>query len=45
MVFVLCVLAMLIARRFVGPIRRLRAGAEEISAGNYEVTIPVTSHD
>jgi class 3 adenylate cyclase len=45
MVFVICVLAMLIAQRFVGPIRRLRAGAEEISAGHYDVSIPVTTHD
>ena len=45
LVFVLCVLAMLIAHVFVQPIRRLRAGAEEISAGNYEVTMPVTSRD
>jgi class 3 adenylate cyclase len=45
MVFVLCVLAMLIAQVFVRPIRRLQAGAEEISAGNYDVTIPVTSRD
>jgi len=44
-VFVICVLAMLIAQVFVGPIRRLRAGAEEISAGNYDVTIPVTTRD
>jgi class 3 adenylate cyclase len=45
MVFVICVLSMLIAQVFVGPIRRLRAGAEEISAGNYDVTIPVTTRD
>ncbi|HXS85905.1 MAG TPA: adenylate/guanylate cyclase domain-containing protein [Mycobacterium sp.] len=45
LVFVLCVLAMLIAQRFVGPIRRLRAGAEEISAGHYDIAIPVTTHD
>ena len=45
MVFALCVLAMLIAQRFVRPVRRLQAGAEEISAGHYEVSIPVTSHD
>ncbi|WP_414688918.1 adenylate/guanylate cyclase domain-containing protein [Mycobacterium sp.] len=45
MVFVLCVLAMLIAQAFVRPIRRLQAGAEEISAGNYDVAIPVTSRD
>ncbi|MCV7332564.1 HAMP domain-containing protein [Mycobacterium cookii] len=45
MVFVICVLAMLIAQAFVGPIRRLRAGTEEISAGNYDVAIPVTTRD
>ena len=45
MVFLICVLAMLIAQVFVAPIRRLRAGAEEISAGNYDVTIPVTTRD
>ncbi|WIM89467.1 adenylate/guanylate cyclase domain-containing protein [Candidatus Mycobacterium wuenschmannii] len=45
MVFALCLLAMLIAQRFVRPIRRLRAGAEEISSGNYAVAIPLTSHD
>jgi class 3 adenylate cyclase len=45
LVFILCVLSMLIALRFVGPIRRLRAGAEEISAGNYNVSIPVTTDD
>jgi class 3 adenylate cyclase len=45
MVFALCVLAMLIAQVFVRPIRRLQAGAEDISAGNYDVVIPVTSRD
>src|SRR6185312_2112997 len=45
MVFVICVAALLVAQMFVRPIRRLRAGAEEISAGNYDVAIPVTSHD
>ena len=44
-VFVICVLGMLIAQIFVRPIRRLQAGAEEISAGNYDVSIPVTSRD
>lgn len=44
-VLLICVLAMLIAQVFVGPIRRLRAGAEEISAGNYDVKIPVTTRD
>jgi class 3 adenylate cyclase len=45
MVFAICVLAMLIAQVFVRPVRRLQAGAEKISAGNYDVTIPVTSRD
>jgi class 3 adenylate cyclase len=45
MVFVICVLAMLVAQVFVRPLRRLQAGAEEISAGNYDVAIPVTSRD
>jgi class 3 adenylate cyclase len=45
MVLVLCVLAMLIAQAFVRPIRRLQAGAEKISAGNYDVAIPITSRD
>ena len=45
MVFVICVLAMLVAQVFVRPLRRLQAGAEEISGGNYDVAIPVTSRD
>ena len=45
LVFVICVVAMLIARLFVGPVRRLQAGAQAISAGNYDVTIPVTTRD
>lgn len=45
LVFALCVLAMLIAQRFVGPLRRLRAGAEEISAGHYDISIPITTRD
>jgi class 3 adenylate cyclase len=36
---------MLVAQVFVRPLRRLQAGAEEISAGNYDVAIPVTSRD
>jgi class 3 adenylate cyclase len=45
MVFVICVAAMLVAQVFVRPLRRLQTGAQEISAGNYHVTIPVTSRD
>ena len=45
LVFVICVAAMLIAQTFVRPIRRLQAGAQAISAGNYDVSMPVTSRD
>ncbi|WP_246398799.1 adenylate/guanylate cyclase domain-containing protein [Mycobacterium vicinigordonae] len=45
MVFVICVAALLVAQTFVRPLRRLQAGTQEISAGNYEVSIPVTSRD
>ncbi|ORB71365.1 adenylate/guanylate cyclase domain-containing protein [Mycobacterium shinjukuense] len=45
MVFVICVASMLIAQAMVRPIRRLQAGTQRISAGEYDVTIPVTSRD
>lgn len=45
MVFVICVAALLVAQIFVRPIRRLQASAREIGAGNYDVSIPVTSRD
>jgi class 3 adenylate cyclase len=45
LVFVICVAAMLIARLFVTPVRRLQTCAQEISAGNYDITIPVTTRD
>ena len=45
LVFIICVAAMLVAQLFVGPVRRLQAGAQEISAGNYDLTIPVTTRD
>ncbi|MGV0717628.1 adenylate/guanylate cyclase domain-containing protein [Mycolicibacterium sp. XJ662] len=44
-IFVVCIAAMLLARLFVRPIRRLEAGAQQISAGDYRVTLPVQSHD
>jgi len=44
-VFVVCIAAMLLAQLFVRPIRRLEAGAQRISGGNYEVSIPVESRD
>ena len=44
-IFVVCVAAMLLARLFVRPIRRLEAGAQQISAGDYGVALPVQSRD
>jgi class 3 adenylate cyclase len=45
MVFAICAAAMLLAQIFVRPLRRLQAGAQAISAGNYQTTVPVTSRD
>ena len=44
-IFVVCLAAMLFARLFVRPIRRLEAGAQQISAGDYDIRLPVTSRD
>ncbi|MCV7226300.1 adenylate/guanylate cyclase domain-containing protein [Mycolicibacterium komossense] len=44
-IFVVCIAAMLLARLFVRPIRRLEAGAQHISSGEYGVTLPVHSRD
>lgn len=44
-IFAICVLAMLLARVFLRPIRRLEAATQQISAGSYDVTIPIRSHD
>ena len=44
-IFFVCLAAMLLARLFVRPIRRLEAGAQRISAGNYDVNLPVLSRD
>lgn len=41
----ICVVSMLLAKLLVRPIRRLEAGTERISAGDYEVTVPVRSRD
>ncbi|MEI7717548.1 MAG: HAMP domain-containing protein, partial [Mycobacterium sp.] len=40
-IFIACLAAMLWARIFVRPIKRLEDGAEQISSGNYDVVIPV----
>ncbi len=44
-IFVVCLAAMLLARLFVRPIRRLEAGAQQISSGDLRVTLPVQSRD
>ena len=44
-IFAVCIAAMLLARLFVRPIRRLESGAHQISSGDYGVTIPVASRD
>jgi class 3 adenylate cyclase len=44
-IFVVCLAALLLARLFVRPIRRLEAGAQRISAGDYDVNLPVLSRD
>jgi class 3 adenylate cyclase len=45
MIFGVCLLAILLAQIFVRPIRRLEEGAQRISAGDYNVAIPVKSRD
>ena len=44
-IFSVCIAAMLLARLFVRPIRRLEAGAQQISSGDYGTTLPVVSRD
>jgi class 3 adenylate cyclase len=44
-IFVVCIAAMLLARLFVRPIRRLEAGAQKITSGDYGVALPVASRD
>lgn len=44
-IFGVCLLAVYLAQLFVRPIRRLEAGAQKISAGDYQVRIPIQSRD
>lgn len=44
-IFVVCLAALMLARLFVRPIRRLEAGAQQISSGEYGITLPVHSRD
>ena len=45
MIFRVCLLAILLAQMFVRPVRRLEQGAQRISAGDYDVAIPVKTGD
>lgn len=44
-IFLVSLAAMLLARLFVRPIRRLESGAQRITSGDYNVTVPVESRD
>jgi class 3 adenylate cyclase len=44
-IFVICVVSMVLAQLVLRPIRRLQAGTQKISSGDYEVAVPVTSRD
>lgn len=44
-IFIVCVIAMLLARGFVRPIKRLEAGSRQITAGDYGTVLPLRSLD
>lgn len=44
-IFAICVMAMLLARLFLRPIRRLQSAAQRISAGDYSVAVPSRAGD
>ena len=44
-IFLVCLLAVVLAQVFLRPIRRLESGVQRISAGDYRVEIPVTTRD
>ncbi|SCX12335.1 Adenylate cyclase, class 3 [Mycolicibacterium fluoranthenivorans] len=44
-IFAVCVASVFLAQLFVRPIRRLEAGAQRISAGDYDVAIPIETRD
>ncbi|WP_139830247.1 adenylate/guanylate cyclase domain-containing protein [Mycobacterium triplex] len=45
MIFIVCVASMVLAQIMLRPVRRLQAGTQKISSGDYEVNIPVMSRD
>ncbi len=44
-IFGVCLLALILAQVFLRPLRRLEAGVQRISAGDYRVEIPVETRD
>jgi class 3 adenylate cyclase len=44
-IFAVCLAAMFLAQVFLRPLRRLEAGVQRISAGDYDVAVPVESRD
>ena len=44
-IFLVCLLAALLAQVFLRPIRRLEAGVQRISSGDFKVEIPVVTRD
>lgn len=44
-IFLVCLLAVILAQVFLRPIRRLEAGVQRISAGDYKVEVPVETRD
>jgi class 3 adenylate cyclase len=44
-IFAICLAAMVASHLFVRPVRRLEAGAQKISGGEYDVTLPVETRD
>ena len=44
-IFLVCLASMFLARMFVRPIHRLEAGAQRISAGDYDTMLPVVTRD
>jgi class 3 adenylate cyclase len=43
--FLVCLLAVILAQVFLRPIRRLEAGVQRISSGDYKVEVPVETRD
>lgn len=44
-IFLVCLLAVILAQVFLRPIRRLESGVQRISAGDYHVDVPVETRD